>query len=55
MRLFMQRKMRSKKIDFGSFGPTINKATKNLEALLLEAKDAVVGEKPKKDDKEGCG
>ena len=43
-----------KKIDFGSFGPTINKATKNLEALLLEAKDAVVGEKPKKDDKKAA-
>jgi chemotaxis regulatin CheY-phosphate phosphatase CheZ len=44
-----------KKIDFSSFGPTINKATKNLEALLLEAKDTVVGEKPKKEEQqEGC-
>ncbi len=35
-----------KKLDFSSFGPTINKATKSLEGLLLEAKEAVTGEKP---------
>ena len=35
-----------KKLDFSSFGPTITKATKSLEGLLLEAKEAVTGEKP---------
>ena len=43
-----------KKIDFSSFGPTINKATKSLEALLLEAKDAVSGEKPEKNEKKAA-
>ena len=33
-------------LKFSDFGPTITKATKTLEGLLLEAKEAVVGEKP---------
>tara|TARA_Y100000385_G_scaffold50590_1_gene47389 strand:- start:1390 stop:2145 length:756 start_codon:yes stop_codon:yes gene_type:complete len=47
-----------KNLDFSSFGPTITKATKTLEGLLLEAKEAMTGENPqnkkdaeKKDDK----
>ena len=34
------------KLKFSDFGPTITKATKTLEGLLLEAKEAVVGETP---------
>ena len=33
-------------LKFSDFGPAITKATKTLEGLLLEAKEAVVGEKP---------
>ena len=40
-------------LQFSDFGPAITKATKTLESLLLEAKEAVTGEtavgkKPKK-------
>ena len=44
-------------LKFSDFGPAINKATKTLESLLLEAKDAVTGSKepqtaePKKEEK----
>ena len=44
-------------LKFSDFGPAINKATKTLESLLLEAKDAVTGSKelqtaePKKEAK----
>ena len=44
-------------LKFSDFGPAINKATKTLESLLLEAKDAVTGskkpatEEPKKEEK----
>jgi len=34
-----------KNIKFSDFGPAINKATKTLESLLLEAKEAVTGPK----------
>ena len=34
------------KLQFSDFGPTITEATKTLEGLLLEAKEAVVGETP---------
>ena len=34
------------KLQFSDFGPAITKATKTLEGLLLEAKEAVVGETP---------
>ena len=43
-------------LKFSDFGPAINKATKTLESLLLEAKDAVTGSKepeaaaPKKEE-----
>ena len=33
-------------LKFSDFGPAITKATKTLEGLLLEAKEAVVGETP---------
>ena len=33
-------------LQFSDFGPAITKATKTLEGLLLEAKEAVVGETP---------
>ena len=44
-----------KNIKFSDFGPAINKATKTLESLLLEAKEAVTGPKnpePTKQKKE---
>ena len=45
-------------LQFSDFGPAITKATKTLESLLLEAKEAVTGEtaegkKPKEEDAAG--